>query len=120
MIQQGVHSMVLTEYKKNPSPDMIKFEHVLKELRTYNENIGTQEARKRFDKADAAYSHVRDKYLSLRKSTQTKIASATEEYIDVLGTLSARMHFEQARFSLVCALSNVEAKKRFKFLESVG
>ncbi|GKD33541.1 ADP-ribosylation factor GTPase-activating protein AGD3-like protein [Tanacetum coccineum] len=33
---------------------------------------------------------------------------------------SARMHFEQARFSLVCALSNVEAKKRFEFLESVG
>ncbi|GJU46790.1 ADP-ribosylation factor GTPase-activating protein AGD3-like protein [Tanacetum coccineum] len=30
------------------------------------------------------------------------------------------MHFEQARFSLVCALSNVEAKKRFEFLEYVG
>ncbi|GJY68845.1 ADP-ribosylation factor GTPase-activating protein AGD3-like protein [Tanacetum coccineum] len=102
-------------------PDMIKFAHVLKELGTYNENLRTQiehtlsdrllrfgnvelqdikEVRKRFDKADAVYSHIRDKYLSLRKSTRTEIASATDER-DVPGTLSAIMHFEQARFSLV-------------------
>ncbi|GKA36055.1 ADP-ribosylation factor GTPase-activating protein AGD3-like protein [Tanacetum coccineum] len=117
-------------------PDMMKFAHVLKELGTYKENLRTQiehtlsdrllrfgnvelqdikEARKRFDKADAVYNQIRDKYLSLRKSTRTEIASATEEEL-----YSARMHFEQARFSLVCALSNVEAKKRFEFLESVG
>ncbi|PWA58597.1 arf GTPase activating protein [Artemisia annua] len=118
---------------------MIKFAHVLKELGTYKENLRTQiehtlsdrllrfgnvelqdikEARKRFDKADVVYSQIRDKYLSLRKSTRTEIASATEETFQEL--YSARMHFEQARFSLVCALSNVEAKKRFEFLESVG
>ncbi|GKD21074.1 hypothetical protein Tco_1222777 [Tanacetum coccineum] len=39
------------------------------------------EARKRFDKADAVYSQIRDKYLSLRKSTRTEIASAIEESI---------------------------------------
>nr|GEW85840.1 ADP-ribosylation factor GTPase-activating protein AGD3-like [Tanacetum cinerariifolium] len=102
MIQQGMHSMVLTGCKKKPSPDMIKFSHALKELGTYNENLGTQiehtlsdrllrfgnvefqdikEARKRFDNADAVYSQIRDKYLSLRRSTQTEIASATEEII---------------------------------------
>ncbi|KAK9066350.1 hypothetical protein SSX86_013673 [Deinandra increscens subsp. villosa] len=117
-------------------PDMIKFAVVLRELGTYKENLQSQieqilserllrftnvelqdikEARKRFDKADAVYSQIRDKYLSLRKSTRTEIASATEEEL-----YSARMTFEQARFSLVCALSNVEAKKRFEFLESVG
>ncbi|GKA19949.1 hypothetical protein Tco_0699864, partial [Tanacetum coccineum] len=37
------------------------------------------EARKHFDKADVVYSQIRDKYLSLRKSTRTEIASATEE-----------------------------------------
>ncbi|GKC62899.1 UBN2 domain-containing protein [Tanacetum coccineum] len=40
-----------------------------------------QEARKHFDKADAVYSQIRDKYLSLWKSTRTEIASAIEELI---------------------------------------
>ncbi|KAK1433972.1 hypothetical protein QVD17_10890 [Tagetes erecta] len=117
-------------------PDMIKFAVVLREMGTYKENLRSQieqilsdrllrftnvelqdikEARKRFDKADVVYSQIRDKYLSLRKSTRTEIASAMEEEL-----YSARMIFEQARFSLVCALSSVEAKKRFEFLESVG
>ncbi|KAM0033287.1 putative Arf GTPase activating protein [Helianthus debilis subsp. tardiflorus] len=117
-------------------PDMIKFAVALRELGTYKENLRSQieetlsdrllrftnvelqdikEARKRFDKADAVYSQIRDKYLSLRKSTRSEVAYATEEEL-----YSARMMFEQARFSLVCALSNVEAKKRFEFLESVG
>ncbi|XP_076897543.1 ADP-ribosylation factor GTPase-activating protein AGD1-like [Bidens hawaiensis] len=117
-------------------PDMIKFAVVLRELGAYKENLRSQveqtlserllrftnvelqdikEARKRFDKADAAYSQIRDKYLSLRKSTRSEVAYAMEEEL-----YSARMTFEQARFSLVCALSNVEAKKRFEYLESVG
>ncbi|KAI7752334.1 hypothetical protein M8C21_014821 [Ambrosia artemisiifolia] len=117
-------------------PDMIKFAVAFKELGAYKENLRSQiehtlsdrllrftnielhdikEARKRFDKADAVYNQIRDKYLSLRKSTRSEIAYATEEEL-----YSARMMFEQARFSLVCALSNVEAKKRFEFLESVG
>ncbi|KAI3785930.1 hypothetical protein L1987_45056 [Smallanthus sonchifolius] len=117
-------------------PDMIKFAVVLREVGTFKENLRSQieqtlserlvrftnvelqdikEARKRFDKADTVYSQIRDKYLSLRKSTRTETAYAIEEEL-----YSARMTFEQARFSLVCALSNVEAKKRFEFLESVG
>ncbi|XP_071733943.1 ADP-ribosylation factor GTPase-activating protein AGD1-like [Rutidosis leptorrhynchoides] len=117
-------------------PDMVKFAVVLREVGTYKENLRSQientlserllkftnvelqdikEARKRFDKADAVYSQIRDKYLSLRKSTRNEVANATEEEL-----YHARMIFEQARFNLVCALSNVEAKKRFEFLESVG
>ncbi|XP_024971335.1 ADP-ribosylation factor GTPase-activating protein AGD3-like [Cynara cardunculus var. scolymus] len=117
-------------------PDMIKFAVVLREVGAYKENLRSQiehtlserllrfsnvelqdikEARKRFDKADAVYSQIRDKFLSLRKSTRTEIAAAMEEEL-----YNARMTFEQARFNLVCALSNVEAKKRFEFLESVG
>ncbi|KAD4981967.1 hypothetical protein E3N88_18638 [Mikania micrantha] len=81
-------------------PDMIKFTVVLREVETYKENLQSQieqilsdrlmrftnvelqdikEARKRFDKADIVYSQIRDKYLLLRKSTQTEIASATNE-----------------------------------------
>ncbi|GJT67487.1 ADP-ribosylation factor GTPase-activating protein AGD3-like protein [Tanacetum coccineum] len=94
-------------------PDMIKFAHVLKELGTSNENLGTQvsnfllilrhtlsdrllrfgnvelqdikEVRKRFDKADVVYSQIRGKYLSLRKSTLTEIASAIEEMFSCEG-----------------------------------
>ncbi|KAL4584683.1 hypothetical protein LXL04_009291 [Taraxacum kok-saghyz] len=117
-------------------PDMIKFAVVLREVGTYKESLRTKvehtlsdrllrftnielqdikEARKRFDKADAVYSQIRDKFLSLRKSTRTEIASAMEEEL-----YNARMTFEQARFNLVSALSSVETKKRFEIVESVG
>ncbi|KVI06120.1 Ankyrin repeat-containing protein [Cynara cardunculus var. scolymus] len=95
-----------------------QIEHTLSERLLRFSNVELQdikEARKRFDKADAVYSQIRDKFLSLRKSTRTEIAAAMEEEL-----YNARMTFEQARFNLVCALSNVEAKKRFEFLESVG
>ncbi|GJS73893.1 putative reverse transcriptase domain-containing protein [Tanacetum coccineum] len=51
---------------------------------TCSSNICDQEARKHFDKADVFYSQIRDKYLSLRKSTHTEIASTTEELHDKL------------------------------------
>ncbi|GJZ56416.1 heat shock 70 kDa protein 15-like protein [Tanacetum coccineum] len=49
---------------------------------TCSSNICDQEARKRFEKANAVYSQIRDKYLSSRKSTRTEIPSATEELHD--------------------------------------
>ncbi|KAJ1443077.1 Pleckstrin-like proteiny domain [Sesbania bispinosa] len=55
------------------------------------------------------------KSLSLRKGTKSDVAAALEEELH-----SARSTFEQARFNLVTALSNVEAKKRFEFLEAVS
>lgn len=117
-------------------PDMAKFATALREIGTYKEVLRSQvehvlndrllhlatidlpdvkEARKRFDKANVAYDQVREKFLSLRKSTRMDIAAAIEEEL-----YNARLSFEQARFNLVGALSAVEAKKKYEFLEAVG
>ncbi|KAG8379561.1 hypothetical protein BUALT_Bualt07G0101800 [Buddleja alternifolia] len=101
-------------------PDMAKFAISLREIGTYKEILRSEvehllndklihfsnvdfpdvkEARKRFDKASVVYDQVREKFLSLRKSARMDIAAALEE---------------------VGALSAVEAKKRFEFLEAVG
>ncbi|GLU20804.1 hypothetical protein SLE2022_369860 [Rubroshorea leprosula] len=117
-------------------PVMTKFTIALREIGTYKEVLRSQvetmlndrllqfintdlldvkEARKRFDKASLIYDQAREKFLSLRKSTRTDVAAAIEEEMH-----SARSSFEQARFSLVSALSNSDAKTRFEFLEIVG
>ncbi|XVE50029.1 hypothetical protein DITRI_Ditri01bG0129400 [Diplodiscus trichospermus] len=117
-------------------PVMTKFTIALREIGTYKEVLRSQvetelndrllqfvnidllevkEARKRFDKASLIYDQAREKFLSLRKSTKSDIAIVLEEELH-----NARSTFEQARFNLVTALSNVEAKKRFEFLEAVS
>ncbi|XP_006343185.1 ADP-ribosylation factor GTPase-activating protein AGD3 isoform X1 [Solanum tuberosum] len=117
-------------------PVMTKFTIALREIGTYKEVLRSQvehmlndrllqfvnidlqdvkEARKRFDKASLIYDQAREKFLSLRKGTKSDVASLLEEELH-----NARSTFEQARFSLVTALSNVEAKKRFEFLEAVS
>ncbi|KAF7839406.1 ADP-ribosylation factor GTPase-activating protein AGD3 [Senna tora] len=117
-------------------PVMTKFTIALREIGTYKEVLRSQvehmlndrllqfvnidlhevkEARKRFDKASLIYDQAREKFLSLRKGTKTDVATALEEELH-----NARSTFEQARFNLVTALSNVEAKKRFEFLEAVS
>ncbi|KAL5552590.1 hypothetical protein UlMin_039991 [Ulmus minor] len=117
-------------------PVMTKFTIALREIGTYKEVLRSQvehmlndrllqfvnidllevkEARKRFDKASLLYDQAREKYLSLRKSTKSDVATVLEEELH-----NARSTFEQSRFSLVTALSNVEAKKRFEFLEAVS
>lgn len=117
-------------------PVMTKFTIALREIGTYKEVLRSQvehmlndrllqfvnidlqevkEARKRFDKASLIYDQTRERFLSLRKGTKSDVATALEEELH-----SARSTFEQARFNLVTALSNVEAKKRFEFLEAVS
>ncbi|XP_027122773.2 ADP-ribosylation factor GTPase-activating protein AGD3-like isoform X1 [Coffea eugenioides] len=117
-------------------PDMAKFAIALREIGMYKEVLRSQvehilndrllhfanvdlqdvkEARKRFDKANVTYDQVREKYLSLRKSTKNDVAAALEEELH-----NSRSVFEQSRFNLVGALSTVEAKKRFEFLDAVG
>ncbi|KAJ0974596.1 hypothetical protein J5N97_016561 [Dioscorea zingiberensis] len=117
-------------------PVMTKFTIALREIGTYKEVLRSQvehvlndrllqfadidlndvkEARKRFDKASLLYDQAREKYLSLKKSTKADIATVLEDELYV-----ARSSFEQARFNLVTAISNVEAKKRFEFLEAVS
>nr|XP_043623211.1 ADP-ribosylation factor GTPase-activating protein AGD3 [Erigeron canadensis] len=117
-------------------PVMTKFTIALREIGTYKEVLRSQvehilndrllqfvnidlhdvkEARKRFDKASILYDQAREKFLSLKKGTKSDIATILEEDLH-----NARATFEQARFNLVTALSNVEAKKRFEFLEAVS
>ncbi|KAK7858010.1 adp-ribosylation factor gtpase-activating protein agd3, partial [Quercus suber] len=96
-------------------PVMTKFTIALREIGTYKEVLRSQEARKRFDKASITYDQAREKFLSLRKGTKSDVAILLEEELH-----NARSTFEQARFNLVTALSTVEAKKRFEFLEAVS
>ncbi|XP_044493333.1 ADP-ribosylation factor GTPase-activating protein AGD1-like isoform X2 [Mangifera indica] len=117
-------------------PVMTKFTIALREIGTFKEVLRSQvehmlndrlmkfinvdlqdvkEARKRFDKASLVYDQAREKFLSLKKSTRVDVAAVIEEEMH-----NARSLFEQARFQLVSSLSNVEAKKRFEFLEAVS
>ncbi|KAL9151863.1 hypothetical protein ABFS82_11G079500 [Erythranthe guttata] len=116
-------------------PVMTKFTIALREIGTYKEVLRSQvenmlnerllqfvnldlhdvKARKRFDKASLLYDQAREKFLALRKGTRSDVASLLEEELH-----HARSTFEQARFNLVTALSTVEAKKRFEFLEAVS
>ncbi|GAU25473.1 hypothetical protein TSUD_71270 [Trifolium subterraneum] len=76
--------------------------------------VNWTEARKRFDKASLVYDQAREKFMSLKKSTKIDIATVVEEELK-----NARTSFEEARFSLVGSLNNIEVKKRFEFLEVV-
>ncbi|KAH8938936.1 hypothetical protein BDL97_15G009800 [Sphagnum fallax] len=73
------------------------------------------EVRKRFDKASLHYDQVREKFLSLRKDAKVEVVSEAQEDL-----WNAKSQFEQARFNLITALSNIEAKKKFEFLEAVS
>ncbi|KAI6677327.1 hypothetical protein NL676_038123 [Syzygium grande] len=109
-------------------PVMTKFTIALREIGTYKEVLRSQVEHMLNDrllqfvnidlhdvKASLLYDQAREKYLSLRKGTKSDVAVVLEEELH-----SARSVFEQARFNLVTALSNVEAKKRFEFLEAVS
>ncbi|KAG6495451.1 hypothetical protein ZIOFF_043275 [Zingiber officinale] len=129
-------------------PVMTKFTIALREIGTYKEVLRSQvehilndrllqfvemdlhdvkEARKRFDKASILYDQAREKYLSLKKSTRAEVATVLEDVNTAIfctgvdfELYSARSSFEQARFNLVTAISNTEAKKRYEFLEAVS
>ncbi|KAG5046084.1 hypothetical protein JHK86_015490 [Glycine max] len=100
-------------------PVVTKFSIALREISTYKELLRSQaehmlndrllnmlnvdildvkEARRHFEKASLVHDQGREKFMSLRKSTRMDIATVVEE---------------------VSALHNVEAKKRFEFLEAV-
>uniref|UniRef100_A0A0D6R6P5 ADP-ribosylation factor GTPase-activating protein AGD3 n=1 Tax=Araucaria cunninghamii TaxID=56994 RepID=A0A0D6R6P5_ARACU len=117
-------------------PVMTKYTIALREIGTYKEVLRSQvehmlndklvqfvnidlqdvkEVRKRFDKASLHYDQAREKFLSLRKSTKMDIVAEAEEELR-----NARSTFEQARFNLVSTLSNIEAKKKYEFLEAVS
>ncbi|PIN09653.1 hypothetical protein CDL12_17764 [Handroanthus impetiginosus] len=115
-------------------PVLSKFINALRELATYKEFLRSQvehvllerlsqflsvdlqdakESRRRFDKAIYAYDQAREKFSSLKKTTRDEVVAELEE--DLHNSKSA---FERSRFNLVNALMNIEAKKKFEFLES--
>ncbi|GMJ04543.1 VAN3-like protein3, ARF-GAP domain 4 [Hibiscus trionum] len=62
-----------------------------------------------------AYDRAREKFVSLKKNTRGDIVAELEE--DLQNSKSA---FEKRRFDLVTALMNIEAKKKYEFLESIS
>nr|POF14748.1 adp-ribosylation factor gtpase-activating protein agd4 [Quercus suber] len=117
-------------------PVLSKFITAFHELATYKELLRSQvehvlidrlmhfmtvdledakESRRRFDKAVHAYDQAREKFVSLKKNTREDIVAELEE--DLQNSKSA---FERSRFNLVNALMNIEAKKKYEFLESIS
>ncbi|KAL8254213.1 hypothetical protein R6Q59_032434 [Mikania micrantha] len=75
----------------------------------------TKEARKLFDKATVAYDQAREKVASLKKSTRAEVIAELEEALRI-----SKSAFEKSRFDLLHSLMNVEAKKKYTFLESLS
>ncbi|GMI75260.1 VAN3-like protein2, ARF-GAP domain 2 [Hibiscus trionum] len=117
-------------------PIMSKFIKALRELAGYKELLRSQvdhvlidgltqfmtvdlqeakESRRRFDKAISAYDQAREKYVSLKKNTPQDIVAEVEEDLK-----NSKYAFERSRFNLVNALMNIEAKKKYEFLESIS
>ncbi|KAL2557735.1 ADP-ribosylation factor GTPase-activating protein AGD2 [Forsythia ovata] len=115
-------------------PIISKFNNALRELATYKEFLRSQvehvlvdqlsqivsvdlqdakDCRHRFDKATYVYDQARERFASLKKSTREEVITEVEE--DLHNSKSA---FERSRFNLVNALMNIEAKKKYEFLES--
>ncbi|CAA0807139.1 ADP-ribosylation factor GTPase-activating protein AGD2 [Striga hermonthica] len=114
-------------------PVLSKFINGLRELATYKEFLRSQvehvlvgrlsqflsfdlqdakECRRRFDKAIYSYDQAREKFASLKKTAKDEVVAELEE--DLHNSKSA---FERSRFNLVNSLMNIEAKKKFEFLE---
>ncbi|KAJ4974898.1 hypothetical protein NE237_008072 [Protea cynaroides] len=91
-------------------------EHMLNDRLTQFMSVdlqGVKEARRRFDKASHAYDQAREKFMSLKKGTREDIVAELEEELQ-----NSKSAFERCRFNLVSALTNIEAKKKYEFLES--
>ncbi|KAJ1694083.1 hypothetical protein LUZ63_010781 [Rhynchospora breviuscula] len=117
-------------------PVMAKFTAVFKELGTYKELLRSQvnhmlsdrlsqfinvdlynvkDCRQRLDKATAEYDQAREKCMSVKKGTKPEVVADLEEDMH-----NSRSTFERCRFNLVTALANIEAKKKYEFLEATS
>ncbi|WOL06003.1 ADP-ribosylation factor GTPase-activating protein AGD4 [Canna indica] len=117
-------------------PVMSKFTTAFRELGGYKELLRSQvehmlsnrlmqlinvdmqnvkDCRRRFDKATAGYDQAREKFMSLKKGTRGDIVAELEENLH-----NSKSAFERSRFNLVNAIANIEAKKKFEFLESIS
>ncbi|KAI3501954.1 hypothetical protein L1887_29983 [Cichorium endivia] len=117
-------------------PIMTKFVSAFREIETFKELLrsqvehllvdrlaqflsedlqDTKDSRKRLDKASHAYDQAREKVASLKKSTRDEVVSELEEDLQ-----NSKSTFEKSRFNLVNSLMNIEAKKKYTFLESLS
>ncbi|XP_024993659.1 ADP-ribosylation factor GTPase-activating protein AGD4-like isoform X1 [Cynara cardunculus var. scolymus] len=117
-------------------PIMTKFVTAFREIETFKELLRSQvdhllvdrlnqfltndlqdakESRKRLDKASHVYDQAREKVASLKKSTRDEVVSELEEDLQ-----NSKSTFERSRFNLVNSLMNIEAKKKYTFLESLS
>ncbi|KAF8692914.1 hypothetical protein HU200_039272 [Digitaria exilis] len=117
-------------------PVMSKFTTAFRELGTYKELLrsqvehmlsdrlsqfinmdlnGVKDCRQRLDRAAVAYDQAREKFVSVRKGTRAEVVTELEEDLH-----NAKSTFERCRFNLVHALANIEAKKKYEFLESIS
>ncbi|WMV23103.1 hypothetical protein MTR67_016488 [Solanum verrucosum] len=91
-----------------------------------------KESRRRFDKAASTYDQItlpvlfvinftpellncqaRERFSSLKKNARDEVVTELEEELH-----NSKSTFERSRFNLVNAITNVEAKKKYEFLES--
>ncbi|KAJ9676513.1 hypothetical protein PVL29_021839 [Vitis rotundifolia] len=91
-----------------------KFTGALREIGTYKETLRAEVEHVLTDRL----LHFVDVDLHDVKEARKRFDKAIPVYDQELH--NARSTFEQARFNLVSAISNVEAKKRFEFLEAVS
>ncbi|KAM0835111.1 hypothetical protein ACQ4PT_063147 [Festuca glaucescens] len=117
-------------------PVMSKFTTAFRELGTYKELLRSQvehmlserltqfinedlhdakDCRQRLDKATVGYDQAREKFVSVRKGTRAEVVTGLEEDLH-----NGKSAFERSRFNLVHALANIEAKKKYEFLESIS
>ncbi|GAB2275213.1 ADP-ribosylation factor GTPase-activating protein agd4 [Dionaea muscipula] len=76
---------------------------------------GAKDSRRQFDKSSNAYDQAREKFVSLKKGTREDIVAGLEEELE-----NSKSGFDKSRFNLVHALMNIEAKKKYEFLESLS
>ncbi|XP_031395667.1 ADP-ribosylation factor GTPase-activating protein AGD2-like isoform X2 [Punica granatum] len=103
-------------------------EHVLVDRLMHFITVDLQEAkdsRRRFEKAAHAYDQAREKFVSLKKSTPLDVVTELEEVLEISKSRcqnlqNSKSAFDRGRFNLVNALMNIEAKKKFEFLESIS
>ncbi|CAN0923881.1 ADP-ribosylation factor GTPase-activating protein AGD2 [Linum grandiflorum] len=104
-------------------------EHVLVDRLTQFMDVDLQDAlesRKRLDKAVYTYDQSRDKYVSLKKNARGDIVEELEEHLQNSKSAYERSRFNLVRLSFsrcgiqVSGLMNIEAKKKYEFLESMS
>ncbi|TYH90140.1 hypothetical protein ES332_A13G029200v1 [Gossypium tomentosum] len=101
-----------------PLVSPLEVEHLLVDRLMHFMTVDLQdvkESRQQFNKAKYVYDQAREKFVSLKKNTRGDIVVELEEDLQ-----NSKSSFERRRFDLATALMNIEAKKKYEFLESIS